>query len=150
MLNRWNHPNFVNTSPTLVIVTSLERSSWVATSTWKPKKLIFRYWNSKLNFDLCWRAEIMSSLRRSTSSYASPSSGEAYKDRQLTTNFERWVYIDIYIYFFFFLCRHVSTFHARIPKPYLYVCLYPEKRNQHSFVNISPTLVSDTSMKRSS
>ena len=30
------------------------------------------------------------------------------------------------------------------------VCPYPEKRNHHSFVNISPTLVIDTSMERSS
>ena len=32
----------------------------------------------------------------------------------------------------------------------LSVCPYPEKRNHHSFVNISPTLVIDTSMERSS
>ena len=31
----------------------------------------------------------------------------------------------------------------------LSVCPYPEKRNHHSFVNISPTLVIDTSMERS-
>ena len=30
------------------------------------------------------------------------------------------------------------------------VCPYPEKRNHHSFVNISPTLVIDASMERSS
>ena len=30
------------------------------------------------------------------------------------------------------------------------VCPYPEKRNHFSFVNISPTLVIDTSMERSS
>ena len=30
------------------------------------------------------------------------------------------------------------------------VCPYPEKRNHHSFINISPTLVIDTSMERSS
>ena len=30
------------------------------------------------------------------------------------------------------------------------VCPYPEKRNHHSFVNISPILVIDTSMERSS
>ena len=32
----------------------------------------------------------------------------------------------------------------------LSVCPHPEKRNHHSFVNISPTLVIDTSMERSS
>ena len=46
----------------------------------------------------------------------------------------------------------------RIPKPCLSVCLsvrllsicpYHKKRNHHSFVNISPTLIIDTSMERS-
>ena len=84
--------------------------------------------------------------------YASPSSGEAYRDRRLTTNFEFWVKI---------FC--VSTcFHMRIPKPCLSVCPsvrlsvclsicpYPEKRNHPGFVNISPTLEIVTSMERSS
>ena len=133
--------------------------------------------------------------------YASPTSGEAYKDRRLTTNFELWVEI---------FC--VSTcFHVRIPKPCLSVCpsvrlsvrtprkeilkgrekkssiyqsyisnwcingkvfmsttawkpknlifFFPKKFeiwlltkswNHLSFVNISPTLVIDTSMERSS
>ena len=100
----------------------------------------------------------------------------AYRDRQLTTNFEFWVEI---------FCVP-TCFHMRIPKPCLSVrlsvcpsvclsvclsvcpsvclsvrlsvcpsvclsiCPYPEKRNHHSFVNISPTLVIDTSMERSS
>ena len=76
--------------------------------------------------------------------YASPTSGEAYRDRRLTTNFELWVE---------FFCVP-TCFHVRIPKPCLSVCPsicpYPEKRNHHSFVNISPTLVIDTSMERSS
>ena len=38
----------------------------------------------------------------------------------------------------------------RIPNPCLSVCPYPEKRNHHSFVNMSPTLVIDTSIERSS
>ena len=43
------------------------------------------------------------------------------------------------------MCRHASMwgFQNR-------VCPYPEKRNRHSFVNISPTIVIDTSMERSS
>ena len=36
------------------------------------------------------------------------------------------------------------------PSVCLSICPYPEKRNHHSFVNISPTLVIDTSMERSS
>ena len=98
------------------------------------------------------RTSYLSWIRNGYSNYASPTSGEAYRDRRLTTNFELWVEI---------FC--VSTcFHVRIPKPCLSVrlsvclsvrlsiCPYPEKRNHHSFVNISPTLVIDTSMERSS
>ena len=44
--------------------------------------------------------------------YASPSSGEAYRDRRLTTNFELWVEI---------FCVP-TCFHMRIPKPCLSVC----------------------------
>ena len=36
------------------------------------------------------------------------------------------------------------------PSVCLSICPYPDKRNHHSFVNISPTLVIDTSMERSS
>ena len=72
--------------------------------------------------------------------YASPSSGEAYRNRRLTTNFELWVEI---------FCV-LTCFHMRIPKPCLSICPYPEKRNHPSFVNISPTLVIDTSVERSS
>ena len=76
--------------------------------------------------------------------YASPTSGEAYRDRRLTTNFELWVEI---------FCVP-TCFHARIPKPCLSVCPsvcpHPEKRYHLSFVNISPTLVIDTSMETSS
>ena len=69
--------------------------------------------------------------------YASPTSGEAYRDRRLTTNFELWVEI---------FC--VSTcFHVRIPKPCLSA---PREKNPLSFVNICPTLVIDTSMEWSS
>ena len=72
--------------------------------------------------------------------YASPTSGEAYRDRRLTTNFELWVE---------FFCVP-TCFHMRIPKPCLSVCQYPKKRNHSGFVNISPTLVIDISMERSS
>ena len=47
-----------------------------------------------------------------TSHYASPSSGEAYRDPRLTTNFELWVEI---------FCVP-TCFHKRIPKPCLSVC----------------------------
>ena len=45
--------------------------------------------------------------------YASPTSGEAYRDRRLTTNFELWVEI---------FCVP-TCFHMRIPKPCLSVRL---------------------------
>ena len=91
-------------------------------------------------------AKITSIMR---SHYASPTSGEAYRDRRLTTNFELWVEI---------FCVP-TCFHVRIPKPCLSVCPFvcpsvcphPEKRNHHRFFNISPTLVIiDASMERSS
>ena len=90
---------------------------------------------------LSW--EISNLLTASSSEkayYASPSPGEAFRDRWQTTNFELWVEI---------FCVP-TCFHVRIPKPCPSVCPYPEKRNHHSFVNISPTLVIDTSMERSS
>ena len=62
------------------------------------------------------------------------SSGDAYKNRQLTPNFELWVE--------FFVCRHVSLWGFRIR-----VCPYPEKRNHPSFISIIPTLVIDTSLE---
>ena len=70
--------------------------------------------------------------------HASPSSGDAYSNRQLTPNYELWDKI---------FCVP-TCFHVRISKSC--VCPYPEKRNHPSFVNISPTLVIDTSMERSS
>ena len=60
-------------------------------------------------------------------------------DRQLTPNFELCVEI---------FCVP-TCFHMRIPKT-LSVCSYPEKRNHPVFVNISLTIVIDTSMERSS
>ena len=78
----WNHLSIVNIGPTLVIDTSMERSSRVLQHG--NIKIWFKK-NSKLNFDLCQRAEIIqvglnmhlydnigdasSSLRGSTSSF---------------------------------------------------------------------------------
>ena len=53
----WNHLSFVNISPTLVIYTSMERSS--STTAWKPQNLIFffkKVWNwilSILRLSVC-------------------------------------------------------------------------------------------------
>ena len=59
---------------------------------------------------LTWQGELQLELWRCI--YASPSSGEAYRDRRLTTNFELWVEI---------FCVP-TCFHMRIPKPC--VCLF--------------------------
>ena len=45
-----NRPGFVNTSPTLVIDTSMVRSSRVATTTWKPRNLIFFFFKKVRNW----------------------------------------------------------------------------------------------------
>ena len=52
-------------------------------------------------------------LIKENTNYASPSSGKAYRDRRLITNFELWV--DIFCV--------PTCFHMRIPKPCLSVCL---------------------------
>ena len=71
--------------------------------------------------------------------YASPLSGEAYSNRQLTTNFEL-LQVETFCV--------PTCFHMNIPKFIIYPsvcsyseCPYPEKRNRPAFVNISPTLV---------
>ena len=78
--------------------------------------------------------------------YASPTSGEAYRDRQLTTIFEFWVEI--------FLCADMFPDEdSKTVSVRLSVCLSvcpsvctPRKENHPGFVNISPTLVIDTSI----
>ena len=73
--------------------------------------------------------------------YVSPSSREAYRDRQLTLDI--FVTVDIFCV--------LTRFTMRIPKPCrLSICQYPENRNHPGFVSISPSLVIDTSMERSS
>ena len=50
-----------------------------------------------------------------------------------------------------FLCADMFPYEdSKTVSVRLSICPYPEKRNHHSFVNISPTLVIDTSMERSS
>ena len=78
--------------------------------------------------------------RNKTTYYASPTSVDAYNDRQLSNN--NWALS-------WNFCV-LTCFHMRIPKPCLSVCPHPEKRNHPRFVNIITTLVIDTSMERSS
>ena len=76
------------------------------------------------------RMFVSDGISRKSIYYASPISGEAYRDRRLTTNFELWVE---------FFC--VSTcFHMRIPKPCLSVrpsvcpsvCLFAPRERKSS------------------
>ena len=78
-------------------------------------------------------AKSMVSMHSRHLNYASPTSGEAYRDRWLTTNFALWVEI---------FC--VSTcFHVRIPKPCLSVrpsvcpsvCLSAPREKKSSLVS---------------
>ena len=101
-LKSWNHLSFVNISPTLVIDTWMERFSPSFVS-WVVKNLILLK-KKTLN-----RVFLLSCFVNNF--YASPTSGEAYRDRQLTTNFEFWVE---------FFCVP-TCFHKRIPKPCLSV-----------------------------
>ena len=71
--------------------------------------------------------------------YASPSSREAYRNRQLTTK--------ILILKWNFLCADMFPYED---SKNVSICLYPEKKKNPGFVNISPALVIDTSMERSS
>ena len=59
--------------------------------------------------------------------HASPSSGEAFKDRRLTTNFELWVD--------FFLCADMFPYED---SKTVSVCPYPEKRNHPDALVIQP------------
>ena len=73
----WNHLSFVNISPTLVIDTSMERSSWVATTPWKPKNVncfqkVGNQWNWILSVPrVCVRREKKSPWLRQYQSYIS-------------------------------------------------------------------------------
>ena len=69
--------------------------------------------------------------------------GRHIGDRRLTTKFELWVE--------FFLCADMFPYEdSKTVSVRPSVCPHPVKRNLLSFVNISPTLVIDTSMERSS
>ena len=77
--------------------------------------------------------------------YASPSSRDAYSNRQLTLNL-------ILTFALIFFCLP-TCFHTYQDSEIVSLSVSPqhEKRNHPSFVNISPTLVIiDTSMERSS
>ena len=85
---------------------------------------------------LIWRQSLLHLTK--CDNYASLSSGEAYRDRQLTTNFELWFEI---------FCVP-TCFHVRIPK--LFLSVRTPRKKKSPCVNISLTLVIDKSLERSS
>ena len=116
-----NRPDFVNTSPTLVIDMSTERSSRVL----QHGNQFFFSKKFEIEFDLCWRAEI---------TLASSISPTLVIDTSLERSSRVLLHRNPKIWFFL-------KFEIRI---------LTKSWNHLSFVNISPTLVIDTSMERSS
>ena len=113
---------------------------------WTVKKCkIFLMKNSSIHLPLLkfWSHSLLRFLESNCIFIASPLFGDAYNDRQLTLNLELWVKI--------FLCVDMFPYEdSEIVSVRLSVRSYPEKINHPSFVNISPTIVIDTSMERSS
>ena len=129
LTNSWNHLSFVNISPTLVINTSMERSSLVLHHG-NPKIWFFFQKSSKFEFWLL------------TNSWNHLSFVNISPTLVINTSMERSSLVlhhgNPKIWFFF---QKSSKFEF---------WLLMNSWNPLSFVNISPTLVIDTSMERSS
>ena len=125
----WNHHSFVNISPTLVIDTSVERSSRVLQHE-NPKIWFFFQKSSKFEFWL------------STKSW----------NHHSFVNISPTLVIDTS------MVRPSQVLHHGDPKIWFFsqksskfeFWLSTKSWNHHSFINISPTWVIDTSMERSS
>ena len=129
VLKNWNHHSFVNISPTLIIHTSMERSSRVLQHGipkirfffQKSSKfefwLVLKSWNHYRFVNICPTLVINTSIERS-SRVLQHENSKIWFFFQKSSKFEFW---------------HVVM-----------------SWNHLSFVNISPTLVIDTSMERSS
>ena len=124
----WNNLSFVNISPTLVIDTSMEKSSWVLQSETQKFDLFFRK-SSKFEFWLLTKSwNHLSFVNISPTLVIDTSMGRSSRVLhhgnpkidffQKSSKFKFW--------------------------------LLTKSWNNFSFVNISPTLVFDTSMERSS
>ena len=127
--NSWNHHSFVKISPTLVIDISMERPSRVLHHG-NPKIWIFLQKSSKFEFWL------------STKSWNHHSFVNISPTLVINTSME----------------RSSRVLHHGNPKIWIFFqksskfefWLLTNSWNHHSFVNISPALVIDTSMERSS
>ena len=130
MTKSWNHLSFVNISPTLVIDTSMERSSRVLHHG-IPKIWFFFQKSSKFKFWLLTKSWNHISFVNISPTLVIDTSMER-SSRVLHHGIPK-------ICFFFF--QKSSKFEF---------WLLTKSWNHLSFVNISPTLVIDTSMERSS
>ena len=128
LTNSWNHLSFVNISPTLVINTSMERSSRVLHHG-NPK--IWFFFRKSLKFEI-WL---------------------------LTKSWNHFSFVDISptLVIDASMERSSRVLQHRNPKIWFFFCwsskfefwLLTNSWNHLSFVNISPTLVINTSMERS-
>ena len=130
VLKSWNNLSFVNISPTLVNDTSIERSSRVL-QHWNPKILIFFQKSSKIEFWL-----LMKSWNHLSFVIISPA---LVNDTSIERSSRVLQHGNPKIWFFFF--QKSSKFEF---------WLLMKSLNHLSFVIISPALVIDTSMERSS
>ena len=135
---KWNHHSFVNISPTLVIDASMERSSRVLQHG--NPKIWFLVWNSN---NMKFKFEIQTFL---TKSWNHLSFVNISPTLVIDTSMERSLRV----------LQHGNSkiwiFYSKKFKIefWLVFWLVPKSWNHLSFVNISPTLVIDTSMERSS
>ena len=126
VLKSWNNLSFVNISPTLVIDTSMERSSRVLHDA-NPKIWIFFQKSSKFEFWLVLKSWNNLSFINISPTLVIDTSMERSSRVLQHGNPKIWFFS--------------KKFESR---------LLTKSWNHHSFVNISPTLVIDTSMERSS
>ena len=128
MLKSWNHPSFVNISPTIVIDTSIERSSRV-----------LQHGNPKIDF---FSKKFEIEFWIVPKSWNHPSFVNISPTIVIDTSIERSSRVlqhgNPKIDFFFSKKFEIEFW------------IVPKSWNHPSFVNISPTLVIDTSIERSS
>ena len=125
--NKWYPPNVLlahnNITISLLAHNDITISYYVHENSLRLKSSVASKWTSKH----LWGCHF----------YASPSSGDAYSDRQLTKilSFDlKYLYVDLFPY------EDSET---------LSISPYPDKKNNYSFINVSLTEVIDTSMERS-
>ena len=129
MLKSWNNLSFVNISPSLVIDTSMERSSRVLQS--ETQKFEFFFSKKFEIWILTFDEELKSPLLHQNQPYIR----KWYINRKVFTSTTEWKPKNLNFF------QKSSKFEF---------WLLTKSWNHLSFVNISPTLVIDTSMERSS